>query len=283
MLGKDLVPALQPNHEVLPLNHSACDVTAETEVSRVFCEWRPELVIHCAAYADVDGCERDSERAFAVNGLGAGNVARAAEQVGARVFYISTDYVFDGQKRSPYNEEDTVNPINIYGRSKLEGEQRTLEQEGVSPRHLLIRTSWLYGLHGANFVEKILAAAQSRPKLEVVADQIGCPTWTLHLAQKITELARTPATSILHVVGSGQCSWYEFARTIVEKLPHSVTVTPIDSARAGRAAKRPAYSVLGSRRLEQMSLAPLPHWKQALKEYFQLRPTLPVAAEGEMK
>ena len=280
MLGKDLVPALQPDHEVLPLGHSACDITAGAEVSRVFREWRPELIVHCAAYTDVDGCERDTERAFAVNARGAEIVARAAGEVGARVVYISTDYVFDGEKNCPYNEEDPTNPINVYGRSKLEGEQKTLGQGRGDPRHLVIRTSWLYGIHGANFVEKISAAAQSRVGqafLPVVADQVGCPTWTVHLARKIAELAGTSATGILNVAGSGQCSWHEFACSIVEKLACSVPVRPIASATAGRAAKRPPNSVLASRRLEQMGLAPLPHWKQALEEYFQLRQTMPVA------
>ncbi len=279
MLGKDLVPALHLDHEVLPLDRSACDVTAEEEVSRLFRDWQPEWVVHCAAYTDVDGCERDSKLAFAVNAQGAANVIRAADQVGARVFYISTDYVFDGTKKSPYNEQDPTNPVNIYGRSKLEGEQRTLEQgRGTrTPKHLSIRTSWLYGINGANFVEKIVAAAGSRPKLEVVADQVGCPTWTAHLAQKIAELAGTSATGILNVAGSGRCSWHEFARSIVGKLPNDVEVIPIDSVTAGRAAKRPTNSVLGSQRLEQMGLAPLPHWKEALEEYFQLRQTMPVA------
>ena len=279
MLGKDLAPALKPNHELLPLGHSACDITAGAEVSRVFREWRPELVVHCAAYTDVDGCERDAGRAFAVNAQGADHVARAAGEAGARVFYISTDYVFDGEKKGPYHEQDPVNPINVYGRSKLEGERKTLEQERGTPKHLVIRTSWLYGVHGANFVEKIAAAAHSRPKLEVVADQVGCPTWTVHLARKIAELAGTSATGILNVAGSGQCSWHEFACSVVEKLACSVPVRPIDSATAGRAAKRPSNSVLGNRRLEQMGLAPLPHWKQALEEYFQLRKIIPVAAE----
>ncbi len=279
MLGKDLSPVLKPDHEVLPLNHSACDVTVGAEVSRVFRDWQPELVIHCAAYTDVDGCERNSKRAFAVNAEGAANVVRASEQVGARVFYISTDYVFDGTKKSPYNEQDPTNPVNIYGHSKLEGEQKTLEQDWENPRHLSIRTSWLYGIHGANFVEKIVAAARSRAKLTVVADQVGCPTWTVHLARKIAELAGTSASGILNVAGSGQCSWHEYARSIVEKLSFPVEVAPIESVAAGRAAKRPANSVLGNQRLEQMGLTPLPYWKQALDEYFQIRQTMPVAAK----
>ena len=279
MLGKDLVPALKPDHEVLPLSRSACDVTVGAEVSRVFRDWQPELVVHCAAYTDVDGCERDSERAFAVNAQGAANVVRAAAAIGARVFYVSTDYVFDGTKKSPYNEQDPTNPVNIYGSSKLEGEHRTLEQDRENQRHLSIRTSWLYGIHGANFIEKIVAAAGSRPKLAVVADQVGCPTWTVHLARKIAELAGTSATGILNVAGSGQCSWHELARSIVKKLSFPVEVAPIDSVTAGRAAKRPSNSVLGSQRLEQMGLTPLPHWKQALEEYLQLRQTMPVAAK----
>ena len=276
MLGRDLAPALAPKHDVRPYTHPALDVTQPAQVDRIFSEVRPDLVIHCAAFTDVDGCERDPARAFAVNAGGAENVARAAERVGARLFLISTDYVFDGEKPTPYDERDAPNPIGVYGLSKFEGERRTLARNGQSSPHLVIRTSWLYGLHGPNFVEKILAAAQSHPELEVVADQIGYPTWTAHLARKIAELVETPATGILHAGSTGQCSRYEFACAIVESLPQPARVIPIDSAQASRPARRPPYSVLGCRRLRELGLAPLPHWKEALEEYFQNRPALPV-------
>ena len=280
MLGKDLVAVLAAKHEVLGLAHAACDITAEADVGRVFQEWRPELVMNCAAYADVDACEHHRERALAVNALGAGIVARAAEEVGARLFQISTDYVFDGEKQIPYEEQDSTDPINYYGLTKLEGERRVLEGNAKNSPHLVIRTSWLYGFHRANFVEKVLAEAQSRSEILAVTDQISCPTWTAHLAEKIAELAEKPVAGVVHVVNSGECSRYDFARAVVEQLPNPVGVKPIEWKQLHRPARRPPYSVLGCWRLEECGLAPLPHWKQALDEYLLHRQTHPVGARG---
>ena len=279
MLARDLPPVFPPQYEVLALDHAACDITDEAALQRVFRQARPELVVNCAAYPDVDGCERDPERAFAVNGRGAGNVARAAEPVGARVFHISSDYVFDGRKGTPYQEDDSTNPISAYGRSKLEGEKQILERNGAGTRHLILRTSWLYGFHRTNFVEKVLEAAQSRPQVEAVADQVSCLTWTRHLAQKIAELAAIRVTGILHVAGSGPCTRYEIACRIVEKLPHPVPVLPIDWGKLNLPAKRPAYSAMGSRRLAECGLQPLADWKLALDEYLRLRQTVPAGAK----
>ena len=275
MLGQDLVAVLQAKHDVLSLDHAACDISDEAAVRRVLCDSRPKLVVNCAAYADVDGCERGPERAFAVNAHGAGHVARAAEQVGARVFYISTDYVFNGEKREPYQEDDPTDPISIYGQSKLEGERQTFGSNGAGARHLVIRTSWLYGIHRPNFVEKVLADAQSQPKLEAVADQISCPTWTLHLARKIAELAETSACGVVHVVNTGQCTRQEMAQAIVERLPRPIAVGATYWAKLNLPARRPAYSVLGCRRLEQLDLAPLPDWRKALEEYLRKRNLVP--------
>lgn len=269
MLGQDLAAVLREKHEVLALDHQACDVSDEAAVRRIFCDWRPQLVVNCAAFADVDGCERDPERAFAVNARGAGHVARAAEHVGAQVFYISTDYVFNGEKRIPYEENDPTDPISLYGQSKLEGEQQTLGSNGAG--HLVIRTSWLYGRHRPNFVEKVLADAQSQPKILAVADQVSCPTWTLQLSRKIAELADKPVRGILHVVNSGQCSRQEMAQAIVEQLARPIPVEAISWKDLHRPARRPAYSVLGCRRLEESGLAPLPHWREAVQEYLRLR------------
>ncbi|MGH9782805.1 MAG: dTDP-4-dehydrorhamnose reductase [Terriglobia bacterium] len=279
MLGQDLAAVLRERHEILALDHRTCDVSDQAAVRRVFCEWRPKLVVNCAAFADVDGCELDPERALAVNGRGAGHVARTAEQVGARVFYVSTDYVFNGENREPYQEDDPTDPISRYGRSKLAGEQETFGPNGAGAGHLVIRTSWLYGLHRPNFVEKVLADAQSQPKLVAVADQISCPTWTLHLSRKIEELAETPARGILHIVNPGPCSRQEMAQAIVERLPKPVPVGAIFWKDLNRPARRPAYSVLGCRRLEQLGLTPLPHWRKALEEYIRMRQAVS-SAEG---
>ena len=279
MLGKDLTPLLAKSHEVLALHHAACDITEEAAVLRVIREWQPNLVVNCAAFTDVDSCEREPEQAFAVNARGAGHVARAAAKAGARLFHISTDYVFDGAKRTPYQEADATNPVNIYGQSKLEGEREVLKTESEGAKTLVIRTSWLYGLHGTNFIEKILAAAQTRAELEVVADQVGCPTWTRHLAQKIAELIETEATGILHAAGSGECTRDGLAQAVGAKLPNPVKITPIDSNKINRPAKRPPYSVLDSGRLEQLGLAKIPHWREALEGYFHVRETAAVNAK----
>jgi len=272
MLGRDMTPVLSQGHVVLGLEHAACDITDETVVAGVCGDWRPDLVINCAAYPDVDGCERDPERAFAVNARGAGNLARAAEAVGARLFHISTDYVFDGRKRTPYQEQDPTHPLGVYGESKLAGENEVLGH-GAGNGHVILRTSWLFGVHKMNFVERTLEQAQSRGQLEAVADQVACPTWTRHLAEKIAELVATRAAGILNAAGSGECTRQEFACYVVQKLPRPVTVRPITWAQLNLPARRPAYSVLGSGGLEKLSLTPLPHWKDAVDEYLRVRQT----------
>ena len=275
MLGQDLAAALRPNHEVLALDHRACDISDEAAVRRVFCEWRPKLVVNCAAFTDVDACESEPERAFAVNALGAGNVARAAEQAGGRVFYISTDYVFDGEKREPYCEDDPTRPTSVYGQSKLEGEQQTFGTNGSGAGHAVIRTAWLYGSQRTNFADNVLAQALSpeppERKLVAVADQISSPTWTAHLARKIAELAGTAARGVVHVVNTGACTRQEMAQAIVDQLRVPVSVGATYWAKLNRPAPRPAYSVLGCSRLGELGLPPLPHWREALEEYIQLR------------
>ncbi|MBI2817100.1 MAG: dTDP-4-dehydrorhamnose reductase [Acidobacteria bacterium] len=274
MLGSDLMPVLAQEHVVLGLDHAACDITDENVTRSIVEDWRPELIVNCAAFPDVDGCERDPERAFAVNARGAGNVARAAETVGARLYHISTDYVFDGTKRSPYNEDDPVNPVSIYGQSKLEGEKQVLGN-GSGSRHLILRTSWLYGIHKTNFVDRTLEQARIKDELQFVADQIACPTWTLHLSQKIAELVRTGTSGIMHAAGSGECSRQEFAAYIVQQLGRSIPVKPLTWAQLNLPATRPAYSVMGARGLEKAGLAPLPHWEQAVDEYMRVRQAVP--------
>jgi len=282
MLGQDLAAVLRPDHEVLALDHRACDISDETAVQRVFRDWRPKLVVNCAAFTDVDACESEREHAFAVNGRGAGNVARAAEQAGSRVFYISTDYVFDGEKREPYQEDDPTRPISVYGQSKLEGERQTFGingggSNGSGSGHAVIRTAWLYGLARTNFAEKVLEQAQSSEpqgkKIDAVADQTSSPTWTLHLARRIAELAGTaPACrGVLHVVNTGACTRQEMAQAIVDHLHVPVSVGATYWAKLNLPAPRPAYSVLSSARLAQWGLAPLPPWREALEEYIQLR------------
>ena len=271
MLGRELAPVLAPRHEVRAVSHTECDIADESSIRHAVAEWTPELVINCAALSDVDGCERDPERALAVNGHGAGHLARAAERIGARVFHISTDYVFGGEKHTPYTEQDTPNPLSQYGRSKLEGERLVLG-EGVQPSpHLVIRTSWLYGRYRTNFVDKAVENARVGKRISAVTEQVSCPTWTLHLAEKIAALVETRASGILHLAGSGACSRYEMARYLVSKLGCSAEVLATTWAKINPPARRPVYTAMISTRLATLGLTPLPDWKEALTAYLSLR------------
>jgi dTDP-4-dehydrorhamnose reductase len=271
MLGHDLTnAALEAGHDVVPLARSELDVTNRDAVSATLRSIRAELVVNCAAWTDVDGAEQASDAAHAVNGSGAGNVARAAAQIGAWTIHISSDYVFDGTKREPYTESDRVAPASVYGRSKLAGERAVAQ--AVPDRHTIVRSSWLFGTSGPCFPATILRLAAERAQLTVVEDQTGCPTFTGHLARALTELGggpEQPPVGIVHVVGGGQCSWYEFAREIVARSGQDCEVKPGRTADLARPAPRPAFSVLGS---ERGSDAPqLPHWRDGLVEFLATR------------
>lgn len=277
MLGGDLVPLLAARHDVRACTHDDCDITDQVAVSRVFAEFSPHLIVNCAAMADVDGCEREAVRAMAVNARGAGNVARAAESVGARIFHISTDYVFDGTKRTPYVESDTVNPLSVYAHSKLEGERMVLYSASNPSPHLILRTSWLYGRHRASFVDKVVANARAGKPIAAVAEQVSCPTWTYHLAQKIVELAdhvekQKPASGILHLAGTGYCSRYEMAEFIVNQLDPSSLPKPAEIVatswdKINPPARRPVFTALSSTRFAELGITPLPDWRPALSTY----------------
>jgi dTDP-4-dehydrorhamnose reductase len=216
-----------------------------------------DVVINCAAWTDVDGAEEHEQEALRINRDGARNVAEAA----GRVIYVSTDYVFDGTKREPYLESDPVNPQTAYGRTKLAGEGATAE---ANPHHHIVRTSWLFGPGGPNFVETILRLARERESLRVVDDQVGKPTYTGHLAPELLELAASEEYGIHHRAGAGECSWFEFAREIVERAGFDCRVEPCTTAEFPRPAPRPAYSVLGG---EQR----LPSWREGLDAYLGVR------------
>lgn len=271
MLGRDLAAVLSSSpqqHELHPMGRPECDVTDPTTIRSCFAAARPQVVIHAAAYTDVDGCERDPERAMRVNGEGTRHVAEAAAATGARLLYISTDYVFDGAKRQPYAEEDVPNPLNVYGRSKLAGE-RAVQECAAS---LIVRTSWLFGRHGRHFIGAILEKARRGGLLRVVRDQVGCPTWTKDLARTLAALLPGSATGIVHAAGSGCCSWYDFALAILEEaesrgLATRAPVEAIGSAELDRPARRPAYSVLSNCRLQQLGVPPLPEWREALRQF----------------
>lgn len=234
-----------------------------TGVEEEIAETRPDLVIHAGAYTDVDGAEREPDRAMAINAAGTAQVARAAVRVGARLLYISTDYVFPGTQRYPYSEDDVPAPINAYGLSKWRGEQAVAESGADA---LIVRTAWLYGPMGKNFVKSIMRAALAQPSLRVVDDQRGSPTSVEDLAAVIKATAAGSLRGILHVTNRGDCTWCEFARAIVEEMNLDISVLPISTAEAGRLAPRPSYSVLGQQRLARLDLVPR-DWREALNQF----------------
>lgn len=265
MLGHALVPVLQEDHEVVELTRQDCDLCDQDAVWETFRRQKPEMVFHLAAFANVDGCELDPEKAKAWNELATLNVAKAAKHIDAAVLYTSTDYVFDGRATSPYAEEAQTNPLNVYGRTKLMGERHVGD---MVERSFIIRTSWLYGPGGKNFVSTILRLASEKSELRVVSDQRGSPTYTKHLAKKLAELAMTREYGTYHVTAEGNCTWYEFARKIVELGgPTGTQVLPISTPESGRPAPRPAYSVLANNRLSSLDIGLLPRWEEGLESY----------------
>jgi len=224
---------------------------------------RPDVIIHAGAYTDVDGAEREPDRAMAVNAGGTEQVAKAAVRAGARLVYVSTDYVFDGTSTAPYREQDRPHPINQYGLSKWKGEQAVLASGAKS---LIVRTAWLYGQGGKNFVKSIMRAAHREPALKVVNDQRGCPTYAGDLASAVAFLLSREIEGVMHVTNGGQCTWYEFAVAIVRDMGLTIPVVPISSEQAGRLAKRPQYSVLNQDRLISLGLV-LPQWSQAAEQF----------------
>jgi dTDP-4-dehydrorhamnose reductase len=227
----------------------------------------PDWIVLAAAYTDVDGCESHRDLAFAVNRDGAVNVAKAAKSAGANLLFLSSDYVFDGTKKSPYETDDERNPQSVYGRSKAEAELRLLES---LPDCCIARTSWLFGAGGKCFPDTILKLAASRPELNVVNDQRGCPTYTVDLSRAIIELCRKNASGIVHISNAGDCSWFEFASEIVERSRLTTEVRPVSSQQMPRPAPRPAYSVLSGISLERYAVE-MPPWRDALGRYMKER------------
>ncbi len=269
MLGQDLLAAGKAaGHEVLGFPRADLDITDGAAVARALGDARPDVVVNSAAWTNVDGAESDEAGAMAVNATGAGNVARAAAACGAWTIHISSDYVFDGRKDSPWVESDPVGPLSAYGRSKLASEHAVAEE--APDRHTTVRSSWLFGPAGPCFPATILRLAGERDELKVVNDQIGCPTFTGHLAEALVELAargERPA-GIVHVAGGGSCSWFEFAREIVAGGGVTCEVKPCSTEEFPRPATRPANSVLRSERGGEAPL--LPEWREGLARYMAL-------------
>jgi dTDP-4-dehydrorhamnose reductase len=266
MLGRDVMLAAgNAGHDVIGFGHTELDVSdAATVESKLEAE-RPDVVINCAAWTDVDGAEEAEETAMAVNGTGAGKVAAAAAAVGASVVYVSSDYVFDGAKRSPYVETDQPAPLSAYGRTKLAGEEATA---AANPRHFVVRSSWLFGIGGNNFVETMLRLAEHQNEVLVVHDQVGSPTYTWHLAYGIVRLIEGLEHGIHHMAAAGRCSWYEFAREIFEQAGVECRVLAATTDMLGRPAPRPAHSALESQREHAIEL---PSWQDGLAGYISQR------------
>jgi len=266
LLGKALMHEWNGD-QIVGLGSRDVDIRDASRVMEVVEASRPDWIVLAAAYTDVDGCESHRELAFAVNRDGAVNVAQSAVRSGAKLLFLSSDYVFDGQKKSPYETSDARNPQSVYGRSKAEAEVRLLE---TLPGCCIARTSWLFGTGGKCFPDTILKLAGSRPSLEVVDDQRGCPTYSVDLARAIIELCRKNATGIVHVNNSGDCSWFEFAREIVKDAGLKAEVRPVSSQQMARPAPRPAYSVLSASSLHRCG-SEMPTWNNALQRYLKER------------
>jgi dTDP-4-dehydrorhamnose reductase len=263
MLGQAVAAAAtRLGHDVIALPRAGLDITDADHVRRVIAAAEPRAVVNCAAWTDVDGAETAEAAATAVNGAGAGNVARAAAENGARVVHVSTDYVFDGAKTTPWVESDAVAPLGAYGRSKLAGEREVAAADG---EHAIVRSAWLFGAGGRNFVDTMLALAEERDEVTVVTDQVGSPTWTGHLAEALVELAeRRGDIGIFHAAGAGACSWYELAVEVFARAGVRCRVLPTTAERFARPAPRPAYSVLGT---EREATPILPPWQDGVAAY----------------
>ncbi|MEC0241486.1 dTDP-4-dehydrorhamnose reductase [Paenibacillus dokdonensis] len=272
-LGKDMVLLLlQKGHEVQACGRTELDITSQEQCMRIMAAFHPDVVIHCAAFTAVDAAEDDIDKAYQVNAGGTRNIAVAAEKAGAKLVYISTDYVFDGQSMLPYREYDNTDPQGVYGKSKRAGE---LLAQTLSSRYFIVRTSWVYGMHGNNFVKTMLRLGQEKPLVQVVHDQKGSPTYTMDLAGFLLQLIQTEKYGIYHASNSGECTWFEFAQAIFEEAQQvGLTITaqlePCTTAQFPRPAPRPANSVMDHVSIRTNGFHDLRHWRAGLKYFIHL-------------
>ena len=266
-LGQELVQQLQKHDvELFAYTKLELDICNLNAVMNVVEEIRPHVMINAAAYTKVDLAETNKELAFEVNAYGQRNLTVAAEKVGAKICYVSTDYVFDGNASEPYEEHALVNPIGVYGKSKYAGEQLT---QTLSTKYFIVRTAWVYGEYGPNFVKTMLRLASERDELGVVGDQIGSPTYTADLAEFIIELVQTEKYGVYHYTNGGSCSWYEFAKAIFEEANIDIKVNALTTEQYPTPAKRPSYSVLSDTALKINNFKPARHWREGLKAFLQ--------------
>lgn len=272
-LGTDAVRIFtEQGHEVLASDRAQLDITDQQQTLDAVTAFKPDAIVHCAAYTAVDAAETDVDGAYRVNAVGTRNLAVAAERVGAKLIYISTDYVFDGQSEQAYHEYDNTNPQSIYGKSKRAGEVHT---QTLSSRYFIVRTSWVYGLHGNNFVKTMLKLGQEKPSLQVVHDQKGSPTYTVDLVHFLAELMPTDKYGIYHASGSGACTWYEFTQAIFEEARDIMGLTiqaelhPCTTDQFPRPAHRPANSVMEHLSIRTNGFSDLRPWREALKDFLK--------------
>lgn len=260
---------LKTNHDLKLTDSTYMDIRDAVKTKEIITAFKPDIVIHCAAYTNVDQCEKLQDYAYTVNALGTRNIANACRKINAKLAYISTDFVFDGAKKSPYTEFDTPRPLNIYGKSKLAGE---VFVKSLLHEYFIIRTSWLYGMHGSNFVKTIRQMAEEKKVLAVVNDQVGSPTFAGDLAKVILKLIESENYGIYHCSNQGQCSWYEFAEKIIEFSRIDETrITPITSEELNRPAPRPKFSVLNNYMLKLQDIHEMPNWVSSLENFLQQR------------
>lgn len=265
MLGRALMNVLnEGGHEAVGVTHGDGDVTRLGSLSHAIKTIEPDWIFHLAAFTRVDECETRADHAYLVNALGSRNVAQAALEAGAGLLAVSTDYVFTGDATTPYRESDPVGPRSVYGASKLAGEIAVRE---IHARHIIVRTGWLYGRGGPNFVDTILARARRGEPLRVVNDQRGAPTWTADLADALVKLAERGQYGTYHCTNQGECSWHEVAVDLVQRAGLSVPVASTDSASLARPARRPAYSVLSNLMYQQVTGHTMAHWQDAVQRY----------------
>lgn len=266
MLGRDLCRILAPEHILIPIDIHEVDIRQHRALVNYLRKESFDIIIHSAAYTDVDGCEQNPNLANSVNGLGTKYIAEFARDTGTELVYVSTDFIFDGRKTEPYLESDIPNPLSVYGKSKLDGERYIQE---LINQYYIVRTSWLFGKHGKNFVDTIIKKAEANEILRVVNDQIGSPTYSLDLAEAIGLLIKTKNYGIYHISNSGTCSWYEYAYEILKYkgIAANTKVVSISSTELDRPAKRPQYSKLNTAKYEHLTGNKLRSWQEAVKDY----------------
>ncbi|USK68328.1 dTDP-4-dehydrorhamnose reductase [Peribacillus asahii] len=267
-LGMDLMHILQKQgkYEVYGFGKQDLDITNVDQVKKTMEQVNPDIIIHAAAYTNVDLAEKEPQLAFQINGIGTQNIAVAASNQKAKLIYISTDYVFNGNNLRPYTELDTPDPIGVYGETKLAGEEFV---RAYHNRFFIIRTSWIYGEYGNNFVKNMLKLAHEKKKISVVNDQVGCPTYTLDLVNSILAIMETDKYGVYHISNSGSCSWYEFAQAIFEEARLAVDLTPCQTIDFPRLAHRPKYSVLEHTSIKTNGFSNMRHWREALNIFMQ--------------